>query len=107
MPTAPRSHLEPLRVQLEVQLDQVAEIDDQQTSLTASRQETLKQLWMMIAEGQRLARLLRSAIRQHYNHRAEQIAGFGVQPIRGKTRKAKPTPKSSTPLLTVPARPQP
>lgn len=97
-------HLEPLRVQLVTQRDRAAEIKNQQAGLTASKQELSKQLRVVIIEGDRLATLLRSAIKQHFGIRAEKVAEFGVQPFRGKNRKAKaPTPGTPEPPTTPPS----
>jgi hypothetical protein len=96
-------HLEPLRVQLVTQRDRVVELKQQQAGLTASKQDLSKQIRVAITEGDRLATLLRSAIKQHYGIRAEKVTEFGVQPFRGKNRKAKakPTPEPTIPPSTT------
>jgi hypothetical protein len=92
--SAELAHLEPLRVLLVAQLDKAVDIGKQQAGLIASKQDMSKQLRIVITEGDRLATLLRSAIKQHYGIRAEKVAEFGVQPFRGKPRKAKsPVPE--------------
>ncbi len=104
--SADLTHLEPLRAQLATQLDKAVDIGKQQAGLIANKQEMSKQLRAVITEGNRLATLLRSAIKQHYGIRAEKVAEFGVQPFRGRTRKAKTpgTPQPSTnPPPPVPA----
>ena len=96
-------HLEPLRAQLATQRDRAAEIKNQQSGLAANKQDLSKQLRVVIIEGDRLATLLRSAIKQHYGIRAEKVSEFGVQPFRGKNRKAKtPTPGTPEPTTTPP-----
>ena len=91
------AHLEPFRAQLATQRDRAREVRQQQAALIASKQEFSKQLRVIITEGDRLATLLRSAIKQHYGIRAEKVAEFGVQPFRGKNKKKKTAPP------TVPA----
>ena len=81
------AHLEPFRAQLATQRDRAREVRQQQAALIASKQELSKQLRVIITEGNRLATLLRSAIKQHYGIRAEKVAEFGVQPFRGKNKK--------------------
>jgi hypothetical protein len=98
---------EPFRAQLAAQADKALEIGKQQAGLIASKQDLSKQLRVVITEGDRLATLLRSAIKQHYGIRAEKVAEFGVKPFRGKPRKAKPpvpkTPELPTTATSVPA----
>lgn len=72
------AHLEPLRALLAKQLDRVVEIHQQQSGLVAGKQELSKQLRVETIEGDRLATLLRSAIKQHYGIRTEKVAEFGV-----------------------------
>jgi hypothetical protein len=90
------AQLEPFRAQLTAQADKALEIGKQQAGLIASKQELSKQLRVVITEGDRLATLLRSAIKQHYGIRTEKVAEFGVKPFRGKPRKAKTTPAPGT-----------
>ncbi|MEA2600806.1 MAG: hypothetical protein QOF89_1798 [Acidobacteriota bacterium] len=102
------AHLEPLRALLAKQLDRVVEIHQQQSGLVAGKQELSKQLRVETTEGDRLATLLRSAIKQHYGIRTEKVAEFGVQPFRGRPRKTKAelatgTPSPTTPPPAVPA----
>ena len=91
------AHLEPFRVQLAVQAEKALEIGKQQASLRASKQDLSKQLRVVIVEGNRLATLMRSVVKQHYGIRAEKVAEFGVQPFRGRPRKSKKTPAPGTP----------
>jgi len=83
------AHLEPLRLQLVAQADKALAISKQQAGLIAGKQEMSKQFRVTIGEGNRLATLLRSAIKQHYGIRTEKVAEFGVQPFRGRVRRTK------------------
>ena len=58
-------------------------------------QELSKQIKTLVTEGQRLANLLRSALKEHYGIRSEKLAEFNVQPFRGRRLKAKPAPEGS------------
>lgn len=42
----------------------------------------------MISEGQRLASVVRSAVKEHYGVREEKLAEFGMQPFRGRKPKS-------------------
>jgi hypothetical protein len=101
------ANLEPWRVQLGTQIDKALDIGKQQAALTASKQDLSKQLRVVITEGDRLATLMRSAIKQHYGIRTEKVAEFGVQPFRGKPRKAKTVPVPETPVPPTGAAPAP
>jgi hypothetical protein len=100
--SATLAHLEPLRALLATQLDKAVDLGKQQAGLIASKQDMSKQFRVVITEGDRLATLLRSAIKQHYGIRAEKVAEFGVKPFRGKPRKAK-TPVPETPAPAIPS----
>jgi hypothetical protein len=98
------AHLEPLRAQLAAQLDKLVEIHNQQAAFIASKQEMSKQLRDVVIEGDRLATLLRSSVKQHYGIRSEKVAEFGVKPFRGRARKVTPAPEPPTaPPPPVPA----
>lgn len=82
---------------LAAQLAQVQDINKQQDTLTASKQEASKQYRLAVIEGQRLANAIRKMIKSHYGIRSEKLAEFGMQPFRGRARKVKPTPPPETP----------
>ncbi len=90
-------HLEVPRTKLGGLLTQVEEINKQQKALTASKQEASRQLKLLMTEGQRLANAMRTMLREHYGIRAEKLAEFGLQPFRGRARKAKTAPTEPTP----------
>src|SRR5689334_3948723 len=76
-------HLEPFRLKLVTALDRSLEITKEQTGLAARKQELSKELRQVMADGQRVAALLRSALKQHLGPRAELLTAFQVQPFRG------------------------
>ena len=88
-------------------LAQGVELSQQQAAMAASKQETSKQLKAILAEGNRLMTGIRKMIADQYGVEAEKLTEFGIQPFRGRTRKAKPAPgpdKPENPDKTTPAR---
>jgi len=93
------AHLEPFRAKLGSIVTQSLDVSKQQAAFTASKQEASKQLRRLLTDGQRVADVIRTAVRDHFGPREEKIAEFGVQPFRGrkvKTPAAKPTPTTPT-----------
>lgn len=101
------AHLEGPRARLEVLLAEAQEVAKQQAALTASKQEASKRLKALVTESQRLASGVRKFLQEHYGLRSEKLAEFGLQPFRGRVRKAKPTnpdlPQTPNPTPTPPA----
>jgi hypothetical protein len=85
-------HLEVLRGKLAAFASQVVEIHQAQAAQKALKQEMSRQLKGAISAGDRLATVLRQVLKEHYGIRAEKLSEFGVQPFRGRPRKAKPAP---------------
>jgi hypothetical protein len=75
-----------------------------QAALVASKQESSRQLQNLLIECERLATVLRAAIKQHYGIRSEKLAEFNLQPFRGRKRKVKPQPEAPA---SSPIQPQP
>jgi hypothetical protein len=67
-----------------------------QAAQRAAKQSASQTLKSTVIEGERLANLLRSAVKQHYGIRSEKLAEFGLRPFRGRNRTAK-TPEEKTP----------
>jgi hypothetical protein len=86
-------HLEGSRAQFAALLAQAQEAAMQQSALTASKQEASQKLKTFLVESGRLANVLQLAVKQHYGIRAEKLAEFGMQPFRGRSRKASPDPE--------------
>jgi hypothetical protein len=74
-----------------VLLAQGVDLTKEQAVFRASKQEKTQQLQAVLAEGSRLATLLRNSVKQHYGPTSEKLAEFGLQPFRG--RKVKPAPE--------------
>lgn len=104
-------HLEGARQRLTTLLAQAQENAKTQAALKASKQETSKQLRVLVTESQRVANAVRALLKEHYGLRSEKLAEFGLQPFRGRTRKAKPavpgTPEPPVPPQTAPPQTQP
>ena len=79
--------LEMYRTLLATMLQRVREISVEQAALTASKQDATQRLQKEIAEGRKVATLLRTALRQHYGNRSEKLVEFDLQPLRARTRK--------------------
>ena len=94
------AHLEKSCLQFVSMVGNLQEISKQQAALVASKQEASRQFRDLLIECQRLASVLRAAIKQHHGIRSEKLAEYNLQPFRG--RKSKKT--QSEP---VPVRPQP
>ncbi len=90
-------HLEGSRAQFVALLTQAHEAAMQQSAFTASKQEASQKLKTFLIESERLAHVLQLAVKQHYGIRSEKLAEFGLQPFRGRTRKASPAPELTPP----------
>ena len=84
-------HLEQSCLQFVTMVGNLQEISKQQAALVADKQEASKQFRDLLAECQRLATVLRVAIKQHYGIRSEKLAEYNLQPFRGrKPKKVQP-----------------
>jgi len=93
-------HLEKACLQYLSMVGNLQETAQKQASLIASKQESSKQFRTQLIECERLASVLRAAIKQHYGIRSEKLAEYNLQPFRGrKSKKQQPEP--------VPVQPQP
>lgn len=82
--------LAPFYTKLQSMVGQALEISKRQAALKASKQEASKQIREVTTEGQRLASVVRSVVKEHFGIREEKLAEFGMQPFRGR----KPRPES-------------
>lgn len=104
-------HLQGTLDRVGVLLAQGQEVSNRQMALTASKQETSKQLKVLVTEGQRVANAARALLKEHYGLRSEKLVEFGIQPFRGRNRVSKastpapeqPTPEPTSPPVAVPA----
>ena len=93
--------LEPFRHKLGDIVTQSLDVSKQQAAFQASKQEASKQLRRLLTEGQRVADVIRTVVRDHFGPREEKIAEFGVQPFRGRKVKTN-TPTGTSPTPTTP-----
>ena len=77
------------RIRFEGLVAKAQALTQQQAAQTAAKQETSKQLQEVLIEAQRLATVLRFAVRELFGPAAEKLVEFGLQPFRGKARKQK------------------
>ena len=89
-------NLEPFRLKLTGIVVQIFEIAKQQAAHKAGKQETAKQLRTLLTQGNRVADLVRTGVRDHFGPDDEKVAEFGVQPFRGRKVKT-PTVTPTTP----------
>ena len=88
-------HLDGSFTQFDARVTGALELANRQGALTAEKQEISKQLTDALDEAERLATVLRLAIKQHFGIRAEKLAEFDLQPFRGRKKTAAlPTPQA-------------
>ena len=87
------AHLEGSRTLFVALLAQAQEAAMHQAASIAGKQEASKQLKTLLVESERLANVLQLGVKHHYGIRAEKLAEFGLQPFRGRSRKATPAPE--------------
>jgi hypothetical protein len=92
-------HLVVQRGKLESLLGQGQGLVQSQSERTAAKQEASGELREVMVGGQRLLTVLKLSVKQHYGIDSEKLAEFGLQPFRGRRRKASEPP----PVETVPA----
>jgi hypothetical protein len=84
--------LEGTRALLEQILDQTRETLQEQAALIARKQDASRRVVRLVGDGQRVATGVRKILRARYGLNAEKLAEFGVQPFRGRKRRAAPKP---------------
>jgi hypothetical protein len=100
------AHLEGMRKRLGEVTEQARQMAAEQAAQRAAKQQASQTLKSAVIEGDRLANVLRAALKQHYGIRSEKLAEFGVKPFRGRIRAAKPEP-TPPPTSTPPPTPHP
>lgn len=98
-------HLEKSCLQYVEMVGNLQGIAKNQATLVASKQEASKQFKTLLIECQRLATVLRAAIKQHYGIRSEKLAEYNLQPFRGRKPSEKLRSKKKQPE-PVPAQPE-
>lgn len=77
-------HLEKSCLQYISMVGNLQETAKNQAALVASKQEASKKFKLELTECERLASVLRAAIKQHYGIRSEKLAEYNLQPFRGR-----------------------
>ncbi len=80
------------RQRLQVVVDQIRVFAAEQAALTASRQQATERVYFLLAQGRKLATVLRTSVREHYGNRSQKVAEFGLQPLRTRSRRADDNP---------------
>jgi hypothetical protein len=86
------AHLETSRAKLDGFMAQARQIAAVQAAQVAAKQQSSQAMKAVMAEGDRLATVLLTSIKEHYGIRSEKVAEFGAKPFRGRKKKASPEP---------------
>jgi len=86
------------RTSLDNVLAQIDALSTQRTFHQFNKQNASQQLRTRIEEGSKITTVVRFTLKQHFGSRSEDLVKFGLQPFRGRARKADaPAPESPTP----------
>jgi len=88
-------HMEPMRIKLQALLEQARTLSAQQGALTSGKQDASKELRKLIRKGQKLVDFMRTGAVEHYGPESEKLVEFGVQPFRGRVKKAETKPPAN------------
>ena len=102
-------HLEKSCLQYISMVGNLQETAKTQAALVASKQEASKKFKLELTECERLASVLRAAIKQHYGIRSEKLAEYNLQPFRGRKSSEKSKKKQQpepSPVQTQPKSPE-
>ncbi len=95
--------LDAYREELKAKIAAAQAASTQQAALAASKQDVTKQLQGVLADGRKLATLLRGGVRHRFGNRAEKLVEFDLQPLRTRVRQPKATPEVKPPSVTPPS----
>ena len=73
-------------------VEQIKSSTSEQAALTASRQQATERVYYLLAQGRKLATVLRASVREHYGNRSQKIAEFGLQPLHTRPRSTDDNP---------------
>jgi hypothetical protein len=93
--------LEPFRLKLVGMMNQALDVNKQQAEHRAGKQAASKQMRQLATDAQRLASAVRGLLKEHYGIRDEKLAAFGLQPFRGRNKKATTPEEPQAPPPTV------
>ncbi len=92
--------IEYVHTKLVAHLDEIQELLELRAFYEARKQETSKQINVVLPKGRKEASLLRNILRHHYGPENEKLAEFDIQPFRGRKRRRKgdaPSPGAPEP----------
>ncbi len=89
------------RLKFDSLVTQAHGLTQQQAALTAAKQDSSKKLQDVLSEAQQLATVLRFALKALFGRDSEKLVEFGLQPFRGRTRKAKPETPPEPPIPPI------
>ena len=90
--TAAAPQLQLIHEKLQKLLVEIRELAIEQKSLDSRKQAVTRRMNEILEEGRKAASALKVNLKQHFGNRNEQLLRFGIQPLRGKRRPAKPEP---------------
>jgi hypothetical protein len=96
------AHLETSRAKLDGLTAQARQIAATQAAQVAAKQQSSQSMKTLISEGDRLANVLLTSIKEHYGIRSEKVAEFGAQPFRGRKPKKAPGSRHSAAFRFLP-----
>ena len=70
----------------------------------SNKQQASQRLQTLLNQGDKLATVLKTIVKQHYGHDNDKLVEFGIQPFRSRARKNQPTvePPPTTPAPGTP-----
>jgi hypothetical protein len=97
--------IEPFLAKLGAFLEQAQEAANRQNAMRAAKQEASKEVQKLSTQGNRLAALVRAALKEHYGITEEKLTEFDLQPFRGRAPKKQKAPGQPQPPETPPVSP--
>ncbi len=88
-------------------LEQARNLTQEHHALTATKQDVSQQLQKTLRRGQALVDVMRTAAREHFGADSELLVEWGVQPFRGRARKAAKPPENPPAGAPSPSSPTP
>jgi hypothetical protein len=88
-------HMEAPLAKLRVLIEQAQSLTNEHHALTASKQDVSKDLQKTIRQGQKLVDLMRTAAVEQFGAESEKLVAWGVQPFRGRAKKAVTKPPAN------------
>ena len=83
--------------------DEMRTLVVEQSLHKANKQQASQRMAKIHAEGSKLATILRFLVKQHYGSRNDKLVELGIQPFRGRSRKATPAVEPPKPTDPIPS----